>query len=522
MSTPPSYISGVRSGGFTYTKGESVDVVSGGVAFNMVIDKGAFEYLDGGGSATNTIVHKGGEVDLDGAGAYASATLLSGGIQSVTSGAAYSTKVFAGGIEDVSSAGVDYNTTINKKAGEHVYSGGISYAATVDKGGTDFLTQGGTASGATVDAGGRFIVAGDVLYDENFTATSGSFKAVGVYSGGIETITINSAKKGTYDKVTNTATSDGYIRRYYLSNGTVELELQRVGNELYVTSGGSTFSSTSPRYANAGSATNVSVTSGGSVVLAGGTITNLSIASGGTEIIGGKTTVHSAGATYKFMVSGVTVSNSAIGNGVKQIIEAGNIALGATISAGGQQIVNDGATAENSIIDGGKLTLGATAHLAGAATFKGTGGELVIDSKTMPTATISGFAAGDKIQLAGVTYAAGATAVVKTAGVVTITDGGASYALNIAGATASEKFSFGPGSILTTTAAAQMQFLAPAETAPGHDELSKTPSLQAAAASALGGWVKATPIQGAAYALVTSSPHATPPIPITLSGGSSY
>ena len=85
--------------------------------------------------------------------------------------------------------------------------------------------------------------------------------------------------------------------------------------------------------------------------------------------------------------------------------------------------------------------------------FAGSGGEFTIDSPSMPTAIISGFAAGDKIKLAAVTYASSDTVSVKTAGVVTISAGGKAYNLNIAGAKAGETdFVFGSGSLLTKTA----------------------------------------------------------------------
>ncbi len=94
-------------------------------------------------------------------------------------------------------------------------------------------------------------------------------------------------------------------------------------------------------------------------------------------------------------------------------------------------------------------------------TFDGKG-ELIIGSTVMPTTTISGFAAGDEIQLAGVKYHAGAKVKVKEAGVVEIIDGGATYSLNIAGATVGDTdFSFGKGSVLTTSAKAKMEFLRP-------------------------------------------------------------
>jgi antigen 43 len=497
--TPPDYISGVRSGGFTYTSGQAVDVISGGVAYNMIFDHGAYEYLDAFGSATNNIVYKGGEIDVEGKGAYASGTILSGGLQSVTIGAAYSTAVYAGGVEDVSDSGTDTGSIISSGGGERVYSGGIDYTATVHKGGTVFITQGGLANGTTVNSGGRIILAGDVLYDTNFTATSGSAKAVGVYKGGIETVTFTGVKNSPYEKIVNTATATGYDRSYY-KDGVLTFTEDRIGNE-----------------------------AGGSAVLGGGSIGNLTIASGGEEIIGGKTTVHSGGGTYKFKFNNITVSNSLIGKGAKQIVESGNTALGTTIAAGGQEIVKSGATATGTIIDGGKLILDASAKLSESVMFEGTGGELVVSGTTMPTTTISGFGAGDEIQLFDVVYSAGATAKVKTAGVVTVTNGGVSYNLNIAGATVGQKFSFDSNSVLTTTAPAQaavngpakMSFLTPASTTSANEALPGA-TISTTAAARPNGWVHEPVTPGAAYALLTSAQPSAIIAPITFSGGAAF
>jgi autotransporter passenger strand-loop-strand repeat protein len=457
--TNPTYISGAgtQSGGFTYTSsgtsGGSVYVVSGGLAYNMTIDKGALETLAAGGSATNTLINVGGEVDVEGAGASASRSRISGGIQSVTSGGAFYTEVYAGGLEDVSSGGSDFATTINKSGGEHVYSGGVTYDSTVEKGGTEGISQGGDASGTAVADGGRIIVAGDLLYSENFTATSGSEKAVGVYKGGVETINITGGKKAKYDEITNTATADGFIRTYDL-NGTEKFSEQRIGNELYYTSGSETISFSSPQYLTPGSADTVTVASGGSAVFGGGIITNLTVASGGEEIIGGTTTVHSAGAKYIFKFTGLTVSDTVVAKGVKEIVNSGNTALSATISAGGTQDVKKGATAQSSLIDGGTLDLSTGGKLKTAVTFKGKGGELEIGGTVTPTTTISGFTTTDKIKFLNITSATGAYATVATAGVVTIEDGGVSYKLNIAGATVGEAFNFSSASILTVAPAA--------------------------------------------------------------------
>jgi autotransporter passenger strand-loop-strand repeat protein len=147
-------------------------------------------------------------------------------------------------------------------------------------------------------------------------------------------------------------------------------------------------------------------------------------------------------------------------------------AAGMTVSSGGMAIVYSGGTASGSLVSGGELVLESGGKASGSITFAGSGGLVKIYGTTMPTAVFSGFVSSDEIVLAGVTYSAGATVSVRTSGVVTISNGTATYNLDIAGAAVgSTNYSFGSGSVLTTTinaavvrqaAPAAMAFLRPA------------------------------------------------------------
>jgi autotransporter passenger strand-loop-strand repeat protein len=198
-----------------------------------------------------------------------------------------------------------------------------------------------------------------------------------------------------------------------------------------------------------------------------------------------------AGATYDYgtiitttagvagsitVASGGVASGTNIHSGGSEIVSG--IASGSIVSAGGYETVASGGTETAGKIAGGTLEIVSGGKLATKLTFSGSGGRLTIDSPTMPTTTISGFAAGDSIKLAGVAYAPGSSVFVGSAGVVTVYTG-SSYNLNIAGATVGETdFHFGPGSILTkgaatlvkpaitpaSTSTAKMRFAAPADT----------------------------------------------------------
>ncbi len=192
------------------------------------------------------------------------------------------------------------------------------------------------------------------------------------------------------------------------------------------------------------------------IFLSGSTAKDVIIADGG-----GKTTISAAG----------TAAHT-IGTNAEQFVLSGGTATASKITAGGIEQVEKGGTSTAGTIAGGTLVLDVGAHvLQGIGFTTATGGKLIIDSATMPTATITGFIAGDTIKLAGVVYNPNDTVKVATAGTVTIAAPGTSYQLNIAGATVGETdFRFGTGSVLTRTAAPKMAFLSreAAVPAPGH------------------------------------------------------
>jgi fibronectin-binding autotransporter adhesin len=205
--------------------------------------------------------------------------------------------------------------------------------------------------------------------------------------------------------------------------------------------------------------------------LAGGTAKKAMVGSGGIQNVNVSgtaigTTVHGSG--LQFLEStGVSKGTKVLKGGTEQM--TGGTSIGTKISYGGSEIVTSGASAagttfgiaKNTLL-AGTLELQAGAKATGHLTFSGGRGDLIIDTTKMPTATISGFAAGDAIKLAGISYSASDSVGVTKAGVVTVSAGGHKYSLHIAGATVSSTaFTFGPGAILTTSTPA-MAFLAPA------------------------------------------------------------
>jgi len=216
--------------------------------------------------------------------------------------------------------------------------------------------------------------------------------------------------------------------------------------------------------------------------------------SGTVILYGGSEYVDAEGASYGTKVSKGT-----------EYVSSGGVAIGTTVYNGGTEtkkyyggteIVASGGITSRTTIEGGRLEIEKGGKAAGLVTFSGTDGKLIIDAIAMPTATISGFAATDSIILSAIPYATSDSVTVNAENIVTISAGGKTYTLHIAGATIGETdFSFGPGSILTRAAPTQPSFLRPqASAAPAENILAQTPVL-----------TSASPIQAPTAAAAASS-----------------
>jgi hypothetical protein len=167
------------------------------------------------------------------------------------------------------------------------------------------------------------------------------------------------------------------------------------------------------------------------IVLAGGTASKL------TVDLGSELTVADGGKLTSVAVQGVvSVASGGIATDVS-VAKGGDLAVtggkadNITIAAGGAAYFNGG-VASNTTLTGGLMELLDDAKLSGTFGFKGSGGVLLIEQKQLPTLVISGFAAGDAIYLADA--AASGKVKVTADGELTISAGGKSYKLDIAGA----------------------------------------------------------------------------------------
>jgi VCBS repeat-containing protein/autotransporter passenger strand-loop-strand repeat protein/autotransporter-associated beta strand protein len=274
-----------------------------------------------------------------------------------------------------------------------VMSGGLAIVTSVTSGGTQQVDFGGQASGTMVSSGGI----------DNVLGVDGGANVVG---GG--TLVVSSGGASYFAMVQNTnaletVSSGGDAYESLLSNGGA---MALVG----------------------GTAFNTDVQLGGSIVVSSGSFAS------GTKLSGFVSSGTVVTSALETVVTGGTDSGSIVFGGGVLKVSAGGSASGDIIESNGVVVVNSGGSATKSLIVGGTLELKAGAVVSGAINFAGTGGKLKIDGTTsasMPANTISGFVAGNVIDLTSVTFSSGATATLQSGDVLRVQDGGVSYNLQL-------------------------------------------------------------------------------------------
>lgn len=454
-------VGGTENGGIVFSGG--VMSVSYGKAKGVVVSSGGVMSVTSKGKAGNSTVASGG-LEMVSAGSKATGTkVASGGYVIDTGGSATGSKIAAGG--HVVSAGVALvsagggvtlfsktaSQNFDQGSDEYVLNGGIE-SGTNSVGGQMFVYKGGSAVDTTLTTGGLTVYSGGRATQA--TLASHGFIAI---SGGVGS-NISATGGGTIEVVSGGMTYDSYV-----SDDSYEtINFGGIANEAKCAAGGVLLlQPPQSRSRGAGLATAANGgggTASGVNVYAGGEIGNFNRSvkttlSGGTEILFG----------------GVS-SETVVSSGGHESVTSGGVSYNAVVSAGGTEIVGTLGTASATTIAGGTLNVAASGTIDGTVTFAGSGGSLVISAATLPANTISGFAAGDSIQLAGIAYVTGATVAVKTANAVQIMDGGKTYMLQIAGAAVGETdFHFSSGSLLTKGTAPAMSFLRPPEASAADD-----------------------------------------------------
>jgi autotransporter passenger strand-loop-strand repeat protein len=355
------------------------------------------------GSGTIVTIDNGGAVDVSSGVASNGLVLSNGAVLNVLSGGtALSTIVSAGGIAAISGGGSAIGTLVNSRGLDDVLSGGVTRATELSAYGGEAVY--GTAIGTTVRYGATQTVFGGgtalgSLVDGSEVVASGGL-TIGVdLVDGVELVTSGGVASATVVAyASGAASADGQI--YVASGGTMVGVVADHDGYAYLSIGA------------LGVGT---ILSGGDLALGGGTAIDTTIGSGGIETVS-VVYVFSTGDYYSGVASATTI---------------------------------DGGTLE---LDGGIAM--------GGILFTGSGASLLeISGTVMPGATITGFTDTDAIDLQSVAFAGSDTVSLNSAtDVLTVTEGGSSLALQLAGSYAGAVFNLSPdtgsGSVIAVSSSA--------------------------------------------------------------------
>jgi autotransporter passenger strand-loop-strand repeat protein len=405
-----SFITDPTGTGSEITVAQTVVIAAGSSTTSGLVISGQTLTVQAGGSATAMTVAAGGSAVI--AGSDAGSTII--GTETVTGSA--SANIISG----------TQNVT-GTVSGETVAAGGT---VTVQTGGTaaNMLLQGGTlqVSGATATLTGglTFGTSGALVESSVITTGYGDGAVISGFGAG-DVIDLSAIGAGA---VVSTTTSGGNtvvsISGGSTQGGAVEMftfsgtgEIYALGTDAAGT--GETLTANNPIITvAAGQTVSGNVISAGYQlqVASGGSVANTSILSGGSAVVSGI----ESGTTIAFGGT-ETVFGASSGDKIAGAQTVSGTVTGETIN-GGAVAVASGGTAGNIVLNGGTITVAGS--LGGGLTF--TGGTLVVAPSAAVTAVISGFAAGDTIDLANIgTGAFTSASVVNGNTVLTISGGSA-------------------------------------------------------------------------------------------------
>lgn len=380
-------------------------IFSGGIANNIMVNRGGWMYVSSGGVADNTTVDASGKISL-----------------------------FCGGIAN--------NTIVNASGKMSLSSDGIAIGTTVNANGVLVINAGGTTSNTTINSGTIIISSGGVA--NNISQNSDGKINVSIHGNDTQT-KVTGVNSNGYFWLSN-GIADNFICNGSMTiaaGGTATATIVNSKGNLLVSSGGlasgTIVNATGTATIHSGAVIhNATVNSGGSFILNhGGCVIGLQLQTGAvfcTEIKGGASCVtmgsHASGS---FTISQGVGSNLLIENGGMLSLEQGGSALYTTVKSGGT-VVNNGVMKYLSAYSG--------AHISGSGLFYLTRSDFIASgvlaqkqdiqyASSLTFSGISGFTAAhnwhiaEKLQLKEATVARG--------GVLTLSSGASVTFLNNAG-----------------------------------------------------------------------------------------
>ncbi len=437
-------VSGGSAVGTIVSGGGTAIVHAGGMASGMTVNAGGSEYVTGldegavvhgfqevaaGGNVSGASFMAGGGQTILSGGVASGVTIGFGGYEYIESGGLVS-GVGLAGYQEIDSRGVASNVTVSSGGCETVAAGGSASAITIDHGGYEYVQSGATAAGEAV-LGYQEVDSGGLASSVNISsgacetvANGGSASAVTIDHGGFEYVKSGAVASGVqvggYQEidsggVTSAVTVSSGACETVLADGSASTVTVEQGGYSFVESGGAISGATIYGYqqVDGGTASGVTISSGGGQnIYDGGVVDGVTVALGASEFV------------YSGTVSGGTVAGY-------QEIDLHGSATGLTVSSGGAEAVLSGGVATNITLSGGQEIVSAGATAEGIFTFIGSGGRLVIDNGAAFDATISGFAAGDRLNLAGIAFSSATIAY--SANTLTVTDGAHSVMIDLLG-----------------------------------------------------------------------------------------
>jgi autotransporter passenger strand-loop-strand repeat protein len=415
----PNAIEAVYSGAVTsratITHGGDEIVSGGGSAISGAVNADGVLSVVSGGSALAILVNSRGAL-FEAAGALASGTIVSGvsATQIVNAGAvASATSVLAGGQFSIF---------------------GTATVADISGGGVALVGSGGSAASSTVEAAGRLSVAGLATL---VTVESGGLLEVG--AGG-EVVSATVQFGGTAAVLSGGTTS----RLVVQGGGLLEGQNQAVNIAPEIQAGGQAIIGPSDPTISAhieaggllvvlsgGEVDSTIVDSGGYLLEQPGAVAPNISAAPGANVVTSDVIIDLPGGsvqTYSAPLSGVALASGA----AAYVLQSGVFVSG-DIETGATAYVYQGGAIAAPTISGGSLSVGPGAAVSGAVDFSGTGGQLILQAAESFSATLSGFGAGDAIDLADIAFVSSATTTLSANGTLAVTQGGESAALPFAG-----------------------------------------------------------------------------------------